>query len=237
MHVTDWLPTLAEAVGAPLVASGGFDGIDGVSHWKQIVGADNTQTDKPRSEILFNIDGINGTGEAALRVGNFKLLRSANPLPGATMGLDLWCDICNIKAGCNNPNVWPRSAGFGGTFCYNTTTNATAAKLGPSYEPVDCLDDSGNKHGCWLFDLEADPSESNNLATTQPDKLKEMLATLTVHNKGNVGCCSCQLQADQAEMGLPPKDGVWSTFHDMSDPTVSQAPLCDLLRKPPAKKP
>ena len=38
------------------------------------------------------------------------------------------------------------------------------------------------------------------------------------------------------EMALPPKDGVWYTFHDESDPTEDASPLCDLLREPPRNK-
>ena len=63
MHVTDMLPTLAAAAGATSLTGlrGGFEGIDGVSHWAGMVGANGTA---PRSEILFNIDGVNGTGQA-----------------------------------------------------------------------------------------------------------------------------------------------------------------------------
>ena len=39
---------------------GGFEGIDGASQWAGLTG---TNTTAPRSEILFNIDGVNGTGE------------------------------------------------------------------------------------------------------------------------------------------------------------------------------
>ena len=244
MHVTDWLPTLAEAAGVDISTLGsGFEHIDGVSHWKQLLGSNATV---PRDEILFNIDGINGTGDAAVRVGDYKLLRATgfNPKNPAqsSMGFDLWCDICRNKSGCPFSPTIPcpvvNGSGycvpFGGTFCANATTNTSAAKLEPSYPAVACSDD--NKHACWLFDLRNDPSESDNLAASQPAKLKMMLDKLEEYNSGNVGCCSCQAKFDAAEMALPPKDGVWSTYHDMSDPTEQEAPLCDLLRKPPPPK-
>ena len=240
MHVTDWLPTLTAAAGIDLTTLGsGFSHLDGVSHWDNIIhsGDDTIDLAPPRNEILFNIEGINGTGEAALRVGDWKLLRSAHPLPHATMGMDLWCDICTDEGGCQDPHVWPRSAGTGGTFCYNSTRNATAARQDPHYPPVPCTDDHGNQHGCWLFNIASDPSESNNLALSEPAKMSEMLETLSHYNRGNVGCCSCQLVFNQEEMSLPPKDGVWFTFHDQSDPTKEEAPLCDLLRKPPPVRP
>lgn len=47
---------------------------------------------------------------------------------------------------------------------------------------------------------------------------------------------SCILKPDMTEMALPPKDGVWYTFHDESDPTEDASPLCDLLREPPRNK-
>ena len=37
-----------------------------------------------------------------------------------------------------------------------------------------------NKH--WLFDLQADPTEQNNLADKKPEKLKELKAILAEHN-------------------------------------------------------
>ena len=238
MHVTDWLPTLSEAAGIDLSALGrGFRNLDGKSHWQHIVQADDhaaAPLPAPRSEILFNIEGINGTGEASLRVGDWKLLRSERPIPHASMGMDLWCDICTDQGGCENPHVWPRSALVGGTFCYNTTTNITASRLHPHYPAVACTDDHGNQHGCWLFNLAQDPSESNNLALTEPAKLAEMLEKLSQYNQNNVGCCSCQLRPDESEMSVPPKDGVWFTYHDQSDPSKEEAPLCDLLREPPA---
>lgn len=72
---TDWVPTLAAAAGIDLASAGGFDSLDGVSHWAALTG-DIDANDPARKEILFNIDGVNGTGAAAIRVGPHKLLRS-----------------------------------------------------------------------------------------------------------------------------------------------------------------
>ena len=70
----------------------GFAGIDGVSHWEALTApaSSASRVAAPRHEILVNIDGVNGTGEAALRVGDYKLLRSNGPLAHASMGMDLW---------------------------------------------------------------------------------------------------------------------------------------------------
>ena len=93
VHVTDWLPTLYTAAGGDVAALGktrGFEGLDGVDQWQHLTGA---EAKGPRTEILHNIDGMHGTGEAAIRVGDFKLLR--NPT-----GTDMWCDTCLKAAGC-----------------------------------------------------------------------------------------------------------------------------------------
>jgi uncharacterized sulfatase len=38
------------------------------------------------------------------------------------------------------------------------------------------------ENGRWLFDLEADPTEQRNLATSEPGKLAELEALLAAHN-------------------------------------------------------
>lgn len=89
---------------------------------------------------------------------------------------------------------------------------------------------------CYLFDVKNDPTESNNLATANPVLLASMLGALATYQRTNVPCCSCSLLPDAAEMALPPKNGVWYTFHDESDPTAEANPLCDLLREPARNK-
>ena len=74
MHVTDWLPTLVEAVGLdPPV------GIDGISHWK----AFRDGGELSRTEMLYNFKNISGgTPIAALRQGNWKYLSHVNGFDG-----------------------------------------------------------------------------------------------------------------------------------------------------------
>ena len=305
-HVTDWVPTLAAAAGIDLTsaaAGGGFEGIDGVSHWQALtaLGGDSSSDNNgggsssddgasglvsaggaagaagaapPRTEILFNIEGVNGTGTAAIRVGQHKLLRSAQhnnannngnnagrddqqgtaaamttteeqeaalvaaafrgdgpPSAVPSLGMDWWCDTCTTKGGCDGAK--PAKA-QGGVYCSNTTLNATAAAAAspPHYAPTEC----GDGYLCYVFDVIADPTESNNLAESKPELLATLLAALARYQEGNVPCCSCTLTPDQEEMALPPKGGVWYTFHDESDPTAEASPLCDLLREPPRNK-
>ena len=75
MHVTDWLPTLLEAVGLDPP-----QGIDGISHWRAF--KDGGQL--TRKEMLYNFKNIsNGTPIAALRQDNWKYLSHVK-------GFDRW---------------------------------------------------------------------------------------------------------------------------------------------------
>ena len=142
--------------------------------------------------------------------------------------MDWWCDTCASPGGC--PGAKP-AASLGGTYCSNTTINATAAVAAAGHtDPTKC----GDGYLCYVFDVIEDPTESNNLADAKPDLLSKLLAALARYQAGNVPCCSCALKPDVTEMALPPKDGVWFTYHDESDP---DEPLCDLLREPPRNAP
>jgi len=72
--VTDWLPTLVEAVGLePPI------GIDGISHWK----AFRDGGELTRTEMLYNFKNISGgTPIAALRQNNWKYLSHVNGFDG-----------------------------------------------------------------------------------------------------------------------------------------------------------
>ena len=63
----------------------------------------------------------------------------------------------------------------------------------------------------WLFHLKTDPTERNNLATQQPEKLAQMLAALKAHHTG-----------------MPPS--LWASFLEMPvaiDKTLDQAQTAD----------
>ena len=108
----------------------------------------------------------------------------------------LGSELCSTQC-CRDPNpgaIRPAKA-VGGVFCSNETLNATAAANSPHYAPTPC----GNDYMCYLFDVKNDPTESNNLATANPELLASMLSALASYQKTNVPCCSCTLQPDAVE--------------------------------------
>jgi len=78
MHVTDWLPTLCEVAGCQL---NGTKPLDGVSAWAHISEADSKTQ---RSEICHEITDLKGFQEAAVRLGDFKLLLGQKGQQGHT---------------------------------------------------------------------------------------------------------------------------------------------------------
>jgi len=74
MHVTDWLPTLLEAVGLDAPVD-----IDGISHWKSFRDGE----EMTRTEMLYNFKNIsNGEPIAALRQGSWKYISHINGYDG-----------------------------------------------------------------------------------------------------------------------------------------------------------
>ena len=79
MHVSDWLPTLLEAVRPSLSGLSrqkldNFDlgNIDGVSQWPTFW----YPSQNPRTKLLYNIDPCSGKGDgnAAFRMGDMKII-------------------------------------------------------------------------------------------------------------------------------------------------------------------
>ena len=110
MHVSDWLPTLLEAVRPSLSGLSrqkldNFDlgNIDGVSQWPTYW----NPSQNPRTKLLYNIDPGSGEGDgnAAFRMGDMKIILGN---PGEPDG---WIPPPNVQ-GC--PCKKPRD--------FNTTT-------------------------------------------------------------------------------------------------------------------
>lgn len=213
---------------------GGSAGRRGADAWDDFLGTGTLRSHAsaafPRDRILHNIEGVAGTGAAALRVGRFKLL-----LNMARSGdFDGWCDACPKPSGC----VVPPGAGPGAT--------------GPAGQLVElggqlCCWDPPLAGGCpnissqpppppplLLFNIEADPREQVDLAPSLPGVVAAMLGVLDGYNRTSVPCCICTGSApDTAEMARPPMGGFWFRFWA---PGPNPDPACALMNQPPWRR-
>lgn len=181
----------------------------------------------PRTELLHNIEGVDGTGVGVIRVGQYKLLHRMQ----SARGFDGWCDVCNRTEGCwMPPDSGPGASApdgkvvpLGGQLCCytappsdaNSTSSCAPALTNHSLPlPEDVL-----------YDIDADPSERFDLAPAMPEVVKQLRARLDFYNASNVPCCICTGSGRTGEMDLPPKDGYWSSFHDQ---TPNPDPNCKL---------
>eukprot|EP00752_Nemacystus_decipiens_P014973 g13331.t2 len=159
MHVTDWLPTLATASGITL--DGGAGPLDGVDHWEFIVSAETGEkNDSPRQEMLYNFDpyvlGLDDDGcigepdfdlaQGAFRSGKWKYIANE------------WCTgwyTFSLQAQAADPLTTDDTL-CGGSAC------------------TKCNYCSGNSYSSYLFDLDADPREENDLIDVYPEIAQQM---------------------------------------------------------------
>lgn len=147
MHVSDWFPTLF-ALGGGDPSS--LDGLDGFDMLKAIVG----NTSSPRTELLHNIDPLEGLDEArgfgtsAIRVGRFKLI-----------------------IGTPGNDQWFRAPGCDALRCPPILESSAAG----------CSLTKSSTH-TWLFDLGSDPGERCNLAQSMPEKVQALLKRIAAYN-------------------------------------------------------
>jgi hypothetical protein len=263
-HVTDWLPTLVAAAGSTAASLGPtFAGLDGINQWHALTAvqppvgrrdgrgrallAPSDAAEFPRTEILHNIEGVEGSGVAVVRVGAYKLLHRMQ----AARGFDGWCDLCNHTGGCwIPPNAGPSSqvkssqvkssavpvagvpngttVAFGGQLCCfsappsdaNATSSCPPARANHSEPLPEFL----------LFDIDADPAERQDLSQALPEVVQQLKGRLDAYNATNVPCCICTGSARTEEMDQPPEDGYWMSFRDQSD---NPDPNCKLQNRPP----
>ncbi|OQV17328.1 putative Arylsulfatase B [Hypsibius exemplaris] len=157
-HVTDWLPTLWEAVGADpalLPANG-----DGFSHWKSFQAG---LTVGPRKELVNNIDSI--LHQYAMihedQYGGLYKLIGGNAFDNSYFG-------------------WDRTEGtFAGDDSWRVYTPAEINCNFP--EGIEVQQILPNKADC-LFDLLNDPCELNNIADSYPAMLKLLQDKIKAYN-------------------------------------------------------
>ena len=81
-----------------------------------------------------------------------------------------------------------------------------------------------------LYDIDADPSETTDVAAAKPEVVRSMLTRLAAYNATNAPCCICTGSSRVAEMDEPPLDGYWYSFRDQSpNPDAN----CALMNEPP----
>lgn len=162
MHLVDWAQTFVGLAGLPLVP-----GIDGVDQWAAISGTNaSAQPMSPRNETLIT------TG--VVIVGKYKL--SVVPLAGFG------------ECGATGRQGWDCLLGTGGGWLpelrsglvgnnTNQCPNIACANAAPGVDAWLCSGQCSLDLPC-LYDLDNDPAERINLATTQPSLLAQLLPVL-----------------------------------------------------------
>ncbi|XP_058456524.1 arylsulfatase B-like isoform X2 [Malaya genurostris] len=174
-HISDWLPTLLEAVGYDVQNLP--TNLDGVSFWQQLQNGNLTD----RREILHNIDDI--WGSAALTVNNWKVVKGTN----YNGQWDNWYGPAgdrDIKS-YNSTSVISSPTGKALSKIQMLPSDDVILQL-RNEATVDCddvmkIDCDPLKAPC-LFDVIRDPCEFENLAEKFPTILESMLKKLDAYN-------------------------------------------------------
>lgn len=170
MHVVDWMVTLFGAVGGNIR---GMKKHDGINVWREL----SNDLPSPRTEMVYNIDPIENT--SAIRQGKYKLVQGIAsdgmfderlPVPG---GAGPYQDLDALMSKSRAANTIKRFHGTG-KFVYPAQWRNRAT--------VECgLEGEGNfvrGKPPYLFDLEKDPCELNNLADSEPEILQQLMEKL-----------------------------------------------------------
>jgi arylsulfatase A-like enzyme len=155
VHQVDWLTTFAAAAGATGAVP--VEQASGIDIWNALQG-----TGEERSEALLS--------PGVLRVDNWKLIVE-NPSTRSGNGVDI--QDCLLSFG---GEPFPPATTYAGNvdLCGTPTCgNATDA-----HDAWLCSEAPCSREQPCLFNLEIDPSESNNVAESRPQRVGELLARL-----------------------------------------------------------
>lgn len=172
MHIADWLPTLYGLAGGAVSDLGQ---LDGQNMWNVL----SEDEPSPRSTMVYNIDPL--WGYAAVRDGRYKIVvgRQHNgvleriPIPGnprPQQDLDALTEQ-SMSAQTLRAFYGTEDLGFATDWRNNATVRCSDER---------CADDSHfiSTDYVFLFDLDDDPCECNNLASTHKELLESMNKTL-----------------------------------------------------------
>lgn len=173
MHITDWLPTFYTLAGGSVSDLGPLDG-------KDIWAAVSRDEPSPRSDIVYNIDPL--WNYAAVRRDSFKIVVGSHgggkfdqhfPIPGGQGTSQKLNGLMerSLAAETLRALYSKQELGFAPDWRANTTLSCPE-------EP--CGDESRfqSPASVFLFDLDKDPCECNNLASTHKQVLDSMRRAL-----------------------------------------------------------
>ena len=162
LHASDWFPTLAEgAAGLELNKSGTLQPLDGVNAWEAIL----SNTTSPRHEVLLSLNPSRGPPPGHPKWGSF--------IGSAGIRVDNWKLIVGM------PNC---SLDFAPTF------NITKDKCPSGWVHTDGTEvpPPPNPSLTWLFDLDKDPLEKNDLHEEHPDIVERLRARIESFNATHI---------------------------------------------------
>ncbi|XP_049270210.1 arylsulfatase B-like [Rhipicephalus sanguineus] len=177
MHITDWLPTLYGLAGGSVHQLGNIDGHD---MWESLT----KDAPSPRSELVYNIDPLWGYG--AIRKDNFKIVVGAFPqqrlaVPGGERPQQDLDELVEQSYAGETLKTFYGLLKL--EFMPDWRVNATLTC------PEESLCDDERLQSpehVYLFDLEEDPCDCNNLAYTHKELLESLNGTLEFYKAQTV---------------------------------------------------
>lgn len=183
-HVTDWGVTLLAALGQAPILADTEPPLDGINLWPALLAGGAS----PRTEMLLSMrdaDECGGAGvqncthrgELAYRRGPYKLIYGHTALRGNGGDECDWTGRNATKEQINCWNGWsqPRDRG--------SLRPPPTMPLRPGQPPGTSLYTWG---GVLLYNIEADPLEENDLSSSLPDTVRDILQTLEAINASHI---------------------------------------------------